>query len=306
MRRALLAAALLAFGCGAADEPAAPAADAGDGRLLVYTVNEPLAYFARRIGGDAVDVRFPAPPDVDPALWSPPPETVAAYQEADVILRNGAGYAAWIARATLPADALVDTSAGFADRLLPVEGAVTHQHGPAGEHSHAGTAFTTWLDPTLAVQQARAVAEAIAAQQPERASELAANLAALEADLLELDARLAKAALVLAGRPLLFSHPVYQYLQHRYGLNARSLHWEPDETPDTKAWRELEAVLAEHPARLLLWEAEPLPEARTRLEKLGLRSVVFDPGSRRPATGDWLSVMQANVERLESALLRER
>jgi zinc transport system substrate-binding protein len=265
-------------------------------------VNEPLAFFARRIGGEAVDVRFPAPPDVDPAHWSPDPETVAAYQEADVILLNGAGYAGWVARATLPGDALVDTSAGFADRLLPVEGAVSHQHGPAGEHSHAGTAFTTWLDPTLAVQQARAVADAIGKHRPERAGELAASLAGLEADLLELDARLAKAALTLAGAPILFSHPVYQYLQHRYGLNARSLHWEPDEAPDAKAWRGLEALLAEHPARLVLWEGAPLPETRARLEELGLRSVVFDPGGRRTDTGDWLALMQQNVQRLEAAL----
>ncbi len=35
--------------------------------------------------------------------------------------------------------------------------------------------------------------------------------------------------------PVLFSHPVYQYLAHRYGLSARSVHWEPDQMPQHRA-----------------------------------------------------------------------
>ena len=52
----------------------------------VFVVNHPLQYFAERIGGDGVAVVFPATKDEDPAYWSPDPETVAAYQEADLSL----------------------------------------------------------------------------------------------------------------------------------------------------------------------------------------------------------------------------
>ena len=70
----------------------------------------------------------------------------------------------------------------------------------------------------------------------------------------------------------------------------------------TKLLNETLRLLAEHPARLVLWEGEPLPETRARLESLGLRSIVYDPCGNIPASGDWLSVMQGNAERLESAL----
>ena len=66
----------------------------------VYTVNYPLAYFAERIAGGSVKVVFPVPPDVDPAIWSPDAETIADYQQADLVLLNGAGYAGWLQRAT--------------------------------------------------------------------------------------------------------------------------------------------------------------------------------------------------------------
>ena len=47
-----------------------------NGKLQVFTVNYPLAYFAERIGGDHVEVHFPAPVDVDPAFWKPSAEIV--------------------------------------------------------------------------------------------------------------------------------------------------------------------------------------------------------------------------------------
>jgi len=147
---------LLLVGCAgpvAVDE--AQVAPPRDGEpLTVYVVNYPLQYFAERIGGDGVHVEFPAPVDEDPAFWSPDAETIAAYQQAWRILLNGAGYARWAQRATLPQSKLVDTSAGFRDRYIRVDDGVTHAHGPGGEHTHGEVAFTTWLDPTLAIEQA--------------------------------------------------------------------------------------------------------------------------------------------------------
>ncbi len=292
---------LLALACSPESQAPAPDASPDAGPLLVYTVNAPLAWMARRIGGDAADVRFPAPGDVDPAFWSPDADTVAAYQGADLILLNGAGYAGWVARATLPGRTLVDTSAGIAERLIAVEDATTHQHGPTGEHNHGELAFTTWLDPTLAAEQARAAAAALTQARPDAAETFAVELAEVESDLAGLDQQLARAATRLADAPILFSHPVYQYLQRRYGLNGRSLHWEPDADPGAAEWRRLEALLRVHPARLMLWEAEPLPATRERLAALGVQAVVFAPCGNR-CGDDWLAAMQANAARLEAAL----
>ena len=265
--------------------------------LIAY----PLHYFAERIGGEQVKSVFPAPPDVDPADWIPDPEIVSAYQAADLILQNGAGYAGWIKRASLPKAKLVDTSRDFADPLIPRRGEVTHAHGPAGKHSHSGTAYTTWLDPRLAIQQARAVATAFAGARPEHSDFFAEQLKALEADLLALDRRLEAAARELGDAPLLFSHPVYAYLERRYALNGRSLHWEPGEPPGPPSWRELETLLAEHPARVMIWEAQPPPETERRLGTLRIRAVVYSPCGNAPARGDWLSLMYENAATLESA-----
>ena len=65
-------------------------------KLTVYTVNYPLKYFAERIAGVHATVVFPAPAGGDPAYWLPDGKTISNYQQADLILLNGARYAKWI------------------------------------------------------------------------------------------------------------------------------------------------------------------------------------------------------------------
>jgi zinc transport system substrate-binding protein len=99
---------------------------------------------------------------------------------------------------------------------------------------------------------------------------------------------------------------VYQYFTRRYNLNARSVHWEPDQIPDQTMWDELERLLGEHPAKWMIWEGEPLETVVTRLAELGVDSVVFDPCGGAPDEGDYLSVMEANVENLSRACAAQR
>jgi zinc transport system substrate-binding protein len=111
---------------------------------------------------------------------------------------------------------------------------------------------------------------------------------------------LTAAAEGIGDEPLVFSHPVYQYLIRRYSLNAVEVHWEPDEVPDEDAWKELETIFEEHPARWLLWESQPAETTVAGLSDLGLTALVFNPAGYRPHTGDFMTVMAANAAALES------
>jgi zinc transport system substrate-binding protein len=270
-------------------------------KLTVYTVNYPLAYFAERIAGEHARVVLPAPPDEDPAFWMPDMKTIAGYQKADLILLNGAGYSRWVGKVSLPRSRMVDTSADFRDEYVREEGAVTHSHGPEGEHAHEDTAFTTWLDFELAAKQARAIADAMKRKRPALAGEFEENHSALERDLMALDRRIRGIVKGGEDRPLVASHPVYQYLRRRYGLNMKSVHWEPDEKPDDGEWLELRRLLRDHPARWMFWEGEPMAETVERLLSMGVGSIVFDPCGNVPEKGDFLATMRRNVENLKKA-----
>ena len=229
---------LMLAACGGTDDTDTAARDAGPSApAVVYVVNYPLHYFAERIGEDAAQIEFPAPSDVDPAFWVPDADVIAAYQQADLILLNGATYAKWVDRVSLPPSKLVNTSMAFADDYLQVDGAVTHTHGPQGEHAHTGTAFTTWLDPSLAIRQARSIRDALARRVPDHATAFGQRFAEVERDLTELDEQLRAAVKLNPTRPLLASHPVYQYLAARYDLDLRSVQWEPEEMPGEAEWQ---------------------------------------------------------------------
>ena len=272
------------------------------GNKMVVASNYPLYFFASRITENvdgAPDIILPEI-DGDPAFWVPDVGQIQSLQSADLVLLNGAGAESWLNLITLDQRRLVDTSATLVDKLIPLTNEVQHQHGPEGNHSHQGTAFTTWLDPRLAIAQAQSITDSLIDIAPAIESELRSNMKVLEQDLLELDNELASVFAQVDSRPVLFSHPVYQYLQQRYSINGESVHWEPDEEPGTSAWIELQQILARHPARVMLWEAEPLERPGARLLEAGIKSVTFAPVANRPQEGDFLSVMQANAARLES------
>lgn len=305
-RQALVAAgASIVLGLGACqrsgeDLTTGLAPQATDARLTVYVVNYPLAWMAERIGGDSVRVVLPVPEDVDPAHWQPSPETVLDYQRADLVLLNGAGYAGWVGFASLPPGRLVDTTRGLKDRFVQA-GELTHTHGPAGEHDHAGVASHTWVDPGLAAGQARVIAAALDRLRPELGHDFRRRLASLEADLARLDERLVSAFRGWPEAGVLYSHPVYQYLDARYGLQGRSMMWEPEEDPGTAEWDALAERIADEPAAVMLWEGEPLPETVARLHRMGIEPVVFRTGARSPASGDYLALMEDNLARVVDA-----
>ena len=285
-----------ALGCSGGGGDSQPS---DDGAVEIYVVNYPLQYFAERIVGDRAAVVFPAPPDGDPAYWLPDERQIAAYQGADLILLNGASYAKWVSMATLPESKTVNTSAGFKKKYRMLEGLVTHTHGPEGEHEHGDVDFHTWLDPELAIMQAEAIAEAAGDLMPEHNDVFQENLAALRSDLEDLDAALVAVASGDPELPVLASHPVYGYLAARYDWNLKSMHWEPDAMPGDDEWEKLDALLAEHPAKWMVWEAEPDVTIAEKLVARGLNIAVFSPCGNVPTGKDYVQIMRANIANLK-------
>ena len=272
------------------------------GPLTVYVVNYPLKYFAERIGGDHVKVEFPVPAGVDPAYWGPDLADIAAFQKADLILLNGAGYARWVANVSLPRSKIVDTSRKFKNRYIYTEEVATHSHGAAGEHAHEALAFTTWLDLEFAARQAEAISVALSRKRPELRNSFQRNLEALVTDLEDLDRDIQTVVSKNPAIPLIVSHPVYDYFTKRYGLNVVSVHWEPDEVLHNSQLQELKGILQQHPAKWLIWEGPPIPASVAKLKKtLAVDSLVFDPCGNVPDSGDFMTVMRHNVEDLRRA-----
>ena len=268
------------------------------GEYNIYTVNYPLQYFSQRIGGDNVEVFFPAPRGIDPAYWQPEASVLNLYQSSDLILLNGAGYAKWVNLVSLPRLKSINTSSSFRDKYIPVDTLTRHTHGGQGEHVHGQVFFTTWLDLSNAVSQAQAIKNALQDRLPEHSQLFETNFNQLQLELNKLHNQLKSITKGKHEIPLLASHPVYEYLSEGYGLNLKSMHFEPDQYPGAIQWAELDELLKVHKASWMIWEDKPLEEVEHVLMQKGIKSIVFDPVANIPDTGDFLSQMQINVENL--------
>ncbi len=288
---------LMLIGCAEKEDEGA-ASSSSDQTPVVSVSNYPLQYYVERLA-PWIDVQFPAQVSGDPAYWKPSAQDISTMQEADLIILNGASYETWLVNVSLSQAKMVDTAAGLTAQLIPLNGHTTHSHGLEGEHEHSGTAFTLWLDLTLAQAQIQALSNALASKWPNRSAEIKQSTIELISDLESLDGQLKAVVSMAADRPVLFSHPVYQYLQNRYGMNGKSVHWEPDTLPDEAMWQELRELLKSHPSKWMIWEGEPLPEIVAKLAEIGIQSVVFDPCAGKPEQGDFMSVMKQNVARLQ-------
>lgn len=267
-------------------------------RPVVYVSNYPLHYFASRIGGEHVDLHFPGSALADPADWTPPADTVAAMQQADLILLNGAGLEGWLMNVSLPDSLLTDTSAAYTNRLLASGESFTHSHGAEGEHAHQGTAHTTWLDLTLAREQAAAVRDALTRIRPSDTEIFDANYQALATDLTELETAYRQVTRDASGAHVAYSHPVYAYFQQAYGLQGPSLHWEPDAPLDPESLHELSHLKEDRQIRYLIWERTPLEGSAQQLEEQEITSLVVEVMAGAPETGDFLDGLRRNLEAL--------
>lgn len=268
-------------------------------KTVVQSTNYPLHYFAERLATDAFELHYLVDPDTDPAFWKPAQPSIAAFQKADLILKNGADYEKWMKRVSLRTSVQVDTSKAFAGKFIKTQGQ-EHRHGDGTVHSHAGTAFTTWIDLSQAAMQAEAVAARFKQARPGEAAKIDGNLAALLEDLSSLDGRLKAFGKAWGDKPLVASHPIYQYFARAYGLKIEALEWEPEMEMKESDLADLKAILATQPATWMIWEDEPSGANAAAIAELGVKSVVFAPCANRPSEGDWLAVMKANVERLEA------
>jgi zinc transport system substrate-binding protein len=302
MHVAAVCAAAMVFLCGCSHEVPPAAADADE--LVVCTTFYPTQYFAERIGGELVQVICPVPEDEDAIFWMPDDETIQQYQQADLIVLNGAGFAKWVEKVSLPQSRVIDTAASFEDEFIHYENATVHRHGMAGDHAHEGLDGHTWVDPVHAMAQAKAVKEALVARLPESQTEIEQGYAGLIADLQSLDETLRAYAEKYDGKPFFASHPAYNYIAQRYGWNVINLDLDPGEMPSEENFATMQKQVAAHGIQYLLWEGQPTEEIAARIQtELGIRNIVFSPcelisKSDQENGVDYIQVMTKNLDNI--------
>lgn len=288
----------------ACTERPTPVESNSSGKFRVYTTFYPTTDFTTRIVGGVAEVVCPLPDGEDPIFWQPSRAAVMAYQQADLIILNGAELEKWVPTVSLPLSRVVDSAASFREHFIRYDSA-THNHGLKGEHAHVGVDGHTWLDPVNAKAQARAILNALIQRMPDHEHEFQENHGALALDLDDLDERWRRLAPELAKAEIFASHPAYNYLAARYSLQIINLDIDPE--GETEQLSILPREVSASKRRILLWESHPAIQVADEARRLGFINVVLSPcetlsEDQREAGADFISVQNAGLDRLENAI----
>ena len=109
------------------------------------------------------------------------------------------------------------------------------EHAGGHDHAHGARDMHIWLDPHNAKAMAKAIANTLAAIDPDQAATYAANADDLILQIDALDADLRSQLAGVADRPYIVFHDAYHYFETRYQLSpAGAITINPDRTPGAR------------------------------------------------------------------------
>lgn len=316
---ALVATATLA---GCSTQNAGGASGESDG-VTVLASFYPLQYVAQQIGGDLVTVDNLTPPAAEPHDLELSPAQVREVGTADlVVYLSGFQNAVDEAIEARAPEHVVDAAdaAGLVEHAEEAEeehaGETEEEHAEhaeeGDEHGHGATDPHFWLDPSKLATVGQAVADELAAVDPEHADEYAAGAQRLGQQLDELDQEFADGLAACQGATLVTSHAAFGYLADRYALEQVGIsELDPEVEPSPARLREIGDIVEERGIKTLYSETLVSPKVtETLASDLGVNTAVLDPleGLSEDATAagdDYVSVMQANLAALEEGLVCE-
>ena len=162
---------------------------------------------ARQIGGPDVAVTsILSNPDQDPHLFEVSPSVAREVSAAGIVIYNGAGYDPWMEKLLGAARSPTRRAIGVAD-LVGRKG---------GDNPHL------WYDPATMPTLAKALCDALVADDPSRAAGCREKTARFDASMDPVRAKIAELRRRLAGTPVAATEPIAGYLLAALGVEVRN------------------------------------------------------------------------------------
>ncbi len=198
---ALAATTVLGAACGANEEPARPD---------VVATTSIVAALTRAVAGDALTIGTIVGPGIDPHEYEASADDAARIGNARLVLRNGVGLDASLDRVIAASGQKVVVTVTDGIQLRRGES----EDGKPEDDPHV------WHDPRNVKIMVNAIAKALSAAFPDRASTFAKNAAAYDAKLDTTDAEIKRLidTVPAANRKMVTNHDAFGYFIERYGL----------------------------------------------------------------------------------------
>jgi zinc transport system substrate-binding protein len=299
----LIAASLILAACSSTQETATPqeTTEVATEKIQIVAGFYPLAYAAEGIAGDLAEVVSLAGPGVEPHDLELTPGDVAKINDADLVV--------YIPEFIPALDAVVKTL--DQSKVINATQGITlisgDSHSHEGEESHSeeeghsdesATDPHIWLNPNNMVLIGNSIAKALNALTSDSA--INENRSSFENALTTLasdyTAKLANCSI----KALVVSHEAFGYIANAYGFEQVGISGlSPEAEPSPARLAEVAKIAKAENATTIYYESLVDPKvAKTLADELKITAEMLDPLESPPASGDYLSVMQQNLDTL--------
>jgi zinc transport system substrate-binding protein len=281
-----------------------PNFDGSGDKLIVCTSFYPMYDFARKVGGDRIELHNLVPAGTEPHDWEPTASDMTLLAKADVFVYNGAGMEHWVDKvlSALNNDALVVVEASKGIDLLSGRSEGDNLRVPQYDPH-------VWLNPMYAKREMEQIRDGFIQVDPAHRADYEANCAKYGVEFNALDQEFRDGLTPLANKDIIVAHQAFGYLCAAYGLNQVAIEGlSADSEPDPARMAEIIAFARERQARTIFFEELVNPKvAQTIADAIGAQTAVLNPleglNEEQTADGeDYFSVMRQNLQALLMAL----
>lgn len=247
-------------------------------KIHIATSLYPLYFFASQIAGDKAIIKNITPAGVEPHEYEPTPRDLVFIEKSQLLILNG-GVETWGKKVT--ARNVLTAGAGL------INGSDPH----------------VWLDPLLAKQEAKKIAEALVSIDKKNKNYYKKNAQKLYTQLDSLDVQYRIGLSGCKKHDIVTSHAAFGYLANAYGLHQVAITGlSPDAEPSTKKLAEVTDFVKTNKVTYIFFETLVSPKlAETIAAETGAKTLVLDP-LEGISEGTFITIMQSNLDNLQKAL----
>ncbi|TCS83101.1 metal ABC transporter substrate-binding protein [Tepidibacillus fermentans] len=273
-------------------------------KVQVYTSFYVLADFAKKIGGDYVEVTNMIPAGTEPHDFEPTPKQIAQLQKADLFVYNGTGFDQW-------AKKIVENNQGKMTVVNSTEGIrlLTLNEEEKNHKNGGGADPHVWLNPMNAMIQAEKIKDGLIKVDPSHKDTYTKNYEQLRESFIQLDKTYQYKLKDAKAREIFVSHAAFGYLADRYQLKQVAIAGlTPSDEPSPKELAEIVNEGKKMNIKYILFE--PLVESKyatTIMNEIGAKPLTLNPietltKEEIEKGEDYFSMMNKNLEVLQIAL----
>ena len=279
-------------------------------KIKIYTSIYPVYDFAKKVGGDKVDVTNLVPAGTEPHDWEVSTSDIVNLEKADMLIYNGAGIENWTDKVINTLEnkdiVYVKTSEGLDIHKVSEED--SHSHEEDG-HSHGSYDPHTWLSIKNAKKEMENIKNALVKYDPDNAKYYEDNYEEYAKKFDELDKKYSDTLGPIENKTIIVAHEAFGYLCSDYDINQEGIEGlTPDSEPDPARMSEIIKFAKENNVKTIFFEELVSPKvAETIAKEIDAKTEVLNPleglTEEQINNGeDYFTVMERNLEVLYESM----